>query len=95
MQRRGGIARTRCANRAPGDGLALAYRRCMSATTAVLAQTNRESERRLRSINVTTPTAGMLWFGGWLFTIGVAHLGFWKGVLGLIIWPYFLGVLAS
>jgi hypothetical protein len=38
---------------------------------------------------------GGLWFGGWLFTIGFAHLSFWKAVLGLIIWPYFLGVLAS
>jgi hypothetical protein len=36
----------------------------------------------------------MLWFGAWLFTIGYAHLAFWKGVLALIIWPYFLGVLA-
>jgi hypothetical protein len=36
----------------------------------------------------------MLWIGGWLFTIAFAELGFWKAVLALIIWPYFLGVLA-
>lgn len=36
----------------------------------------------------------MLWLGGWLFTIGFAHLGFWKAVLALVIWPYFLGGLA-
>lgn len=35
---------------------------------------------------------GMLWFAGWLFTIGYLHLSFWKGVLGLIVWPYYLGV---
>ncbi len=35
---------------------------------------------------------GVLWFIGWLFAIGYLHLGFWKAVLGLIIWPYFLGV---
>lgn len=35
---------------------------------------------------------GLLWFGGWLFTLGYLHLSFWQGVLGIIIWPYFLGV---
>jgi hypothetical protein len=36
-------------------------------------------------------TSGMLWFAGWLFTIGYLKLTFWKSVLGLVIWPYFLG----
>lgn len=35
---------------------------------------------------------GLLWFGGWLFTLGYLSLGFWKGVWALIVWPYFLGV---
>ena len=34
---------------------------------------------------------GPLWFIGWLFTIGFAKLSFWKAVLALIIWPYYLG----
>lgn len=34
---------------------------------------------------------GGLWFVGWLFTIGFLQLGFWQGLLGLIVWPYFLG----
>ena len=34
---------------------------------------------------------GPIWFIGWLFTIGYVHLHFWKGVLALVIWPYFLG----
>jgi len=34
---------------------------------------------------------GVLWIIGWLFTIGFLKLGFWKGLLGLIVWPYFLG----
>jgi hypothetical protein len=38
---------------------------------------------------------GMLWFGAWLFTIGLLHLHFWKGVLALLVWPYYLGVAAS
>jgi hypothetical protein len=35
--------------------------------------------------------SGMIWFAGWLFTIGYLKLTFWKGVLGLVVWPYFLG----
>ena len=35
---------------------------------------------------------GILWFIGWLFTIGYLNLSFWQGVLALIIWPYDLGV---
>jgi hypothetical protein len=34
---------------------------------------------------------GLLWFIGWLFTIGYLNLGFWQGVLAIIVWPYFLG----
>lgn len=68
----------------------------MSADTATFPQTTREScaDRRPRSIVPQTPAAGMLWFGGWLFTIGFAQLGFWRAVLALVIWPYFLGALA-
>ena len=36
--------------------------------------------------------SGSLWFGAWLFTIGYLHLTFWKGVLAMVLWPYFLGV---
>ena len=34
----------------------------------------------------------MLWFGGWLFTVGFAKLAWWQSVLGLVLWPYFLGL---
>jgi hypothetical protein len=34
----------------------------------------------------------MLWFGGWLFTFGFAQLVWWKAILGLVFWPYFLGI---
>lgn len=33
----------------------------------------------------------MLWFMGWLFTLGYLGLGFGKGLLALIVWPYYLG----
>ncbi|HUT96202.1 MAG TPA: hypothetical protein VMW82_01370 [Candidatus Paceibacterota bacterium] len=32
------------------------------------------------------------WFAAWLFTIGFLHLGFWKAVLAIIVWPYYIGV---
>jgi hypothetical protein len=35
---------------------------------------------------------GMFWAMGWLFTLAFAQLGFWQAVLGIIIWPYYLGV---
>ena len=34
---------------------------------------------------------GGLWLAGWLFSIGYLKLDFWMGVLGLVVWPYFLG----
>jgi hypothetical protein len=34
---------------------------------------------------------GMLWIGAWLFTIGFLRLSFWKGVLAIVLWPYYLG----
>lgn len=37
-------------------------------------------------------TAGGFWFAAWLFTIGYLGLGFWKGLLALLLWPYYLGV---
>jgi len=78
------------------NGLVLASSIGMSVDTAVLPQSTRDADtdRRPRSIALSTPTAGMLWFGGWLFTIGFAQLGLWKALLALVIWPYFLGVLA-
>ncbi|MBY0376624.1 hypothetical protein K2P96_01490 [Patescibacteria group bacterium] len=44
-------------------------------------------------IFVSNPNSiGSLWVIGWLFTIGFLELSFWKGVLALIIWPYYIGV---
>jgi hypothetical protein len=43
-------------------------------------------------IHITQHTPlGAVWFAGWLFTIGYLELDFWRGLLGLIVWPYFLG----
>ena len=40
-------------------------------------------------------TMGLVWFGGWLFTIGFLHLQFWSGVLALVLWPFDLGIYFS
>ena len=43
-------------------------------------------------IQVTQHTSlGAAWFAGWLFTIGYLQLNFWAGLLGLFVWPNFLG----
>ena len=38
---------------------------------------------------------GSIWLIGWLFTIGYMKLSFWHAVLGLVIWPYYLGTTLS
>ncbi len=35
---------------------------------------------------------GAFWFAGWLFTIGFAQLVWWKIILGIVVWPYFLAL---
>jgi len=37
---------------------------------------------------------GLLWFVGWLFTIGFLNLTFFKGMLAIALWPYYLGLYA-
>jgi hypothetical protein len=34
---------------------------------------------------------GVFWFAGWLFTWAFANLVWWKVILGLFIWPFWLG----
>lgn len=47
----------------------------------------------MKETKVTVQSSlGMLWFAGWLFSLGFLGLGFWKGVLALIVWPYYLGI---
>jgi hypothetical protein len=37
------------------------------------------------------PGFGIIWFIGWLFTIGYAELVWWKIILGIVVWPFYLG----
>jgi hypothetical protein len=36
--------------------------------------------------------AGTIWFIGWLFTIAYAKLIWWQIIVGVVIWPYFMGL---
>ena len=45
-----------------------------------------EGSRKIK-VDVTGP----FWFIGWLFTLAFAQLGFWQAVLGLVVWPWYLG----
>ena len=49
-----------------------------------------ESGSKSDNANIVLGT-GRLWFIGWLFTIGFAKLTFGKGLLAIVLWPYFLG----
>ena len=50
-------------------------------------------ERESKHRNGAAPAGvGIVWFIGWLFTIGYVNLVWWKIILGIVVWPYFLGV---
>jgi hypothetical protein len=51
-----------------------------------------KKEVKIVRVGTATHLAGTLWLIGWLFTIGLAHLGWWKGVLAIVVWPYFLAL---
>ena len=50
-----------------------------------------EEGNKSRRGPAASPFAGMFWFAGWLFTIAFAELVWWKIILGIVVWPYFLG----
>jgi hypothetical protein len=37
---------------------------------------------------------GSIWFIGWLFTLAFANLNWWQAVIGVLLWPYYLGLAA-
>ena len=50
-----------------------------------------DEKRVIRGKMEVAGIMGPLWFLGWLFTIGFAHLSFIKGVWAIALWPYYLG----
>lgn len=54
--------------------------------------TRARAKGQAERINIEQHSAsGLLWLIGWLFTIGLLHLPFWKGVLAVLVWPFYLG----
>ena len=58
-------------------------------TQRAAAATNLEGGNRMNK--TSGAGAGAIWFAGWLFTISFAHLAWWKVILGVVVWPLFLG----
>lgn len=50
-----------------------------------------DETKRYRGGNTAGALGGTIWIIGWLFTIGFVKLTFWQGVLGIVIWAYYLG----
>jgi hypothetical protein len=48
-------------------------------------------ENRNRGGQAAASIGGAFWFAGWLFTIAFSHLVWWKIILGIVVWPLFLG----
>ncbi|HJW88260.1 MAG TPA: hypothetical protein VJ565_02125 [Dehalococcoidia bacterium] len=51
-----------------------------------------EQQKKSRNGAGSAPLAGGFWFAGWLFTIAFANLAWWKMILALVVWPYYLGL---
>jgi hypothetical protein len=51
-----------------------------------------DKENKFRGGAAAPAAASLIWFIGWLFTIGYVNLVWWKIILGIVVWPYFLGV---
>jgi hypothetical protein len=45
----------------------------------------------LKGASITGGFMGAFWFAGWLFTIAYADLNWWRAILGIIVWPFYLG----
>jgi hypothetical protein len=50
------------------------------------------SENKRRDGGAAAGVGGLFWFAGWLFTIAFANLVWWKILLAIVVWPYFLGL---
>lgn len=50
------------------------------------------SENENKGAAASSLFTGAGWFVFWLFTVAFAQLSFWKAVLAVFLWPYYLGV---
>ena len=61
----------------------------------VIAEAHMEKQNTPKIRIEHHPFLGLGWGGAWLFTIGFLHLGFWKAVLAIVLWPYYIGLYFS
>ncbi len=52
-------------------------------------------ENKSKTYKHHSSDCGIIWLIGWLFSIGFLKLTFWKAVLALILWPYYIGDVLS
>jgi len=64
------------------------------ATSYLISERRFKMEQKTGSNIRVDAGIGMFWFIGWLFTIAFAKLIWWQAILGLVVWPYFLGAAA-
>jgi len=57
----------------------------------VLKEMTGSREDKMDKHGASGATGGVIWFIGWLFTISFAQLVWWKIILGIVVWPLFLG----
>jgi len=53
---------------------------------------NMSQESKFNNGHGVAGFGGFIWFAGWLFTIAYANLVWWKIILALVVWPYYLGL---
>lgn len=50
-----------------------------------------DQEKNVCSHNVAQSLAGIIWVIGWWFTIGFCKLVWWKAIIAVVFWAYYLG----
>ena len=50
------------------------------------------SVEKPKNVHVNSGTGGIIWGAGWMFTIAFAKLIWWKALLALVIWPWYLAL---
>ena len=64
-------------------------------TTTTMQRTAGEAAAPKKTVVHNTTHIAGFWFAGWLFAIGFCKLVWWKALLALVLWPYFLGDLLA
>jgi hypothetical protein len=63
-------------------------------TPITMPMFTKEALMGTRSVIRVDTGSGIFWVIGWMFTIAFAKLIWWQALLGLFVWPYYLGLAA-